>query len=287
MSNFAGNQTYPPLDNQVSSKVPLGGHTSGFNTSQPYETLPYPSQSPHTYQPLETDPDAAISELPFDSNNASVRLGFIRKVYYIITAMLIVTFGLVCITYFVPAFRAFQIRTTWLLIVATVLMVIILYTLACFRAVARSVPWNYLLLLIFTLCMAYIVSYTTAMYTGESIIIAVGLTTAVVIALTLYAIFTTTDFTTCGGVLIVLGVAMLIGTIIGIFLKNRWFDVAMGVFGCITFGIYLVVDTQLVIGKNSRSYSIDDYVMAAVAIYLDIINLFLQILKIVGAFQRR
>lgn len=240
----------------------------------------------NTYQPLDVDYPMSQEDQPFDYNNAGVRLGFIRKVYYIITFMLLITFGMVAITYFVPGYRLWQMQNYWLMIVAIVLSTILLYALGCFRQVARAVPWNYLLLTIFTLCFGYFVSYTTAMYNGEAIIISVGITAAVVIALTLYAMFTKTDFTMCWGLMIVLGVTMLIGSILGIWLRNRWYQIGMAVLGCLVFSFYLVVDTQLVIGKNQRAYSVDDYVMAAVAIYLDIIQLFLQILQLVGQAQR-
>ena len=52
--------------------------------------------------------------------------------------------------------------------------------------------------------------------------------------------------------------------------------------GVIVFGIYLVFDTQLTIGKNSRAYSIDDYIIAALNLYIDIIQIFLEILKILA-----
>ena len=44
----------------------------------------------------------------------------------------------------------------------------------------------------------------------------------------------------------------------------------------------LIYDTQLVIGKFGREYEIDDYIFAALAIYIDIINLFSFILRLLG-----
>lgn len=104
-------------------------------------------------------------------------------------------------------------------------------------------------------------------------------------ALTLYAIFTKTDFTTCGGILVVMLAALFIGGIISIFVKNKWLQLGLSIAGVIVFGIYLVYDTQLTIGKNSWAYSIDDYIVAALSLYLDIIRIFLEILKIVAIAQ--
>ena len=38
------------------------------------------------------------------------------------------------------------------------------------------------------------------------------------------------------------------------------------------FCIYLIYDVQLVIGDRGRKFSEDDYILAAVNIYLDIVN---------------
>ena len=50
----------------------------------------------------------------------------------------------------------------------------------------------------------------------------------------------------------------------------------------IVYTIYLLVDTQLLLGGKKKSVSLDDYALGAVIIYTDIIQLFLQILKVLG-----
>ena len=52
-------------------------------------------------------------------------------------------------------------------------------------------------------------------------------------------------------------------------------------------GIYLVHDTQMILGKLGVGYSVDDYIFATLEIYMDIIRLFLLILRILGSSQRR
>jgi hypothetical protein len=48
--------------------------------------------------------------------------------------------------------------------------------------------------------------------------------------------------------------------------------------GVILFGIYLVIDTQMIIGGKRFSISYDDYVLGALILYIDIIQIFLYIL---------
>ena len=57
--------------------------------------------------------------------------------------------------------------------------------------------------------------------------------------------------------------------------------------GCTALvGMYLVYDVQLISGKFGIEYSIDDYIFAAMELYIDIIRLFLEILRILGKFQK-
>jgi FtsH-binding integral membrane protein len=49
------------------------------------------------------------------------------------------------------------------------------------------------------------------------------------------------------------------------------------------YSIYLIIDTQLIFGgKKNRELSLDNYIMGAAILYIDIVQLFLQFLKILG-----
>lgn len=50
----------------------------------------------------------------------------------------------------------------------------------------------------------------------------------------------------------------------------------------IVYMIYLLIDIQLVMGGKRNNLSLDNYVMGAMMIYMDIINLFIEILRILG-----
>ena len=113
-------------------------------------------------------------------------------------------------------------------------------------------------------------------------IIAFGLTIGVVLALTIYAMFTKTRMYTWASIVIVCFIAGLGLIILGTIIKNRWLHISLACIAVLIFGIYIVIDTQHIIGKNSAKYSIDDYVKAACRLYTDVIKLFLAILVIVG-----
>ena len=58
--------------------------------------------------------------------------------------------------------------------------------------------------------------------------------------------------------------------------------------GCLIFSLYIVYDTQLIIGSPDASkphkyaFTVDDYAFAAANLYLDVINLFYMVLALSG-----
>ena len=147
-------------------------------------------------------------------------------------------------------YKNFQRDHYWLAIVCGVVALIIGYVLACLKKIARSVPLNYILLLIFTLCQAYGVSFIASQYDSKTVLIASGLTAAMVLALTFYAMQTAVDYTRCGGFLVVLGVGLLVGGIVAIFVRNKYYQLGLSIFGVIVIGMYIVFDTQLILGNK-------------------------------------
>ena len=53
--------------------------------------------------------------------------------------------------------------------------------------------------------------------------------------------------------------------------------------GVILFGFYLLFDTQLIVGKGQHKLSPEDFILGAIMLYLDIINIFLYILRILSS----
>lgn len=211
-----------------------------------------------------------------------MRLGFIRKVYLILSVQLIVTAIFVAISCFNDKYIRFVYENKWLIFVCLAVNLICMYTLIYVRKVARAVPWNYLLLFLFTITEAYMVSAITTQYDPTTVFIAAVLTAAVVIALTIYACTTKTDFTVCGGLLFAACMVLFVGSIIGIFYKNKIYQIILAAVAVLIFSIYLVYDTQLIMGNKENKFSIDDYIVAAMMLYIDIIRLFLEILKLVA-----
>jgi len=70
---------------------------------------------------------------------------------------------------------------------------------------------------------------------------------------------------------------LVIAGVVQIFLPfSKGIQMAFAVGGVIIFSGYILFDTYLIFNR----YSAEDYIIASVSLYLDIINLFLRILEI-------
>ena len=109
------------------------------------------------------------------------------------------------------------------------------------------------------------------------------MTAAMTAGLTFYAMTTKTDFTLCAPFLMVIVFTSIMMSIMGLifgFYMNTFYCY----FGVLLMSFYIVFDTQLIIGGKNRRYQLseDDYIMGAIMLYMDIINLFLYILAILS-----
>lgn len=248
------------------------------------------SSQPQKADCIAMDSETKWSRLPYNDietgavdASTAVRNGFIKKVFGILSMQLLMTSLIASIFIASRGMREFISQNVWTLFLAIILSFGLLIALSCIPNATRSYPTNYILLFSFTVVEGYLVGAITATYQVEAVLTAFFLTAAVALALTAFAMQTKYDFTTWGGVLLsLLVILVLTGFIAMLFPKSRTFDLLYAGIGALLFGAYLVYDVQIVAGGKQYELSVDDYVPAALTIYLDVINLFLFILRLVG-----
>ena len=59
-------------------------------------------------------------------------------------------------------------------------------------------------------------------------------------------------------------------------------EMAYAIVFAVIYSIYILIDTQLIMGGRSVELSLDNYVLGAMMLYIDIIGLFLKLLRIMG-----
>jgi len=116
---------------------------------------------------------------------------------------------------------------------------------------------------------------------------AAAMTAAMSFALTLYACTTKSDLTYYGGALFICGCGLLMLILFSLFFPSRLLEIIICVACIVLFGFYLIYDTQLITGGRRYELDIDDYIIGALIIYIDIIVLFLRILELLQLLSGR
>lgn len=244
----------------------------------------------------------------------NARRRFIVKVYSIIAAQLVATFAIGAIIYYSFWSKVHEIKakdmsdaeslkdakqleiTLYVIMGVCVAGVIsCLVAMCCCAENIKRSPGSYIFLSFFTSFYAGLIGVICLQYEINTIVIAMGITCVVVVGLTLFAIFVPVDFTGIGPYLFVALLVMILFsfavTLTGVFSDPggavKWMHFGLSVAAVLLFSLYLVYDTQLIMGSSDHkySYSTDDYVFAAINLYLDIMQLFMHILRILDTLS--
>lgn len=210
-------------------------------------------------------------------------MNFIRKVYIILTCQLTFTALMVAWVMNWPDAQSWIYNNWWMFFPVIILLFTVEFAMICSRKLARKVPVNYLLLFLFTACETYFVVNICVYYPMADVIAAAGVTAAMVIGLTVYAFVTKTDFKFAIGSIFVLSFSLIFMLFFAIFLPQSsiLYTIICVLVICL-FGIFLIWDTQRIVGKGRYKLSLDDYILGALILYADIITIFVYILALFG-----
>ncbi|GLJ14475.1 hypothetical protein SUGI_0234060 [Cryptomeria japonica] len=233
------------------------------------------------YSDVEAGPAVALYPDISYSENID-RWNFIRKIYGILSVQLLLTVAVAGLVIYNPSVALFFNSSSGfglyiLLVISPFIWICALYYFH------RTHPINYILLFAFTACISLAVGLSCSFTDGKVIFEAAILTAAVVISLTLYTFWAARrgyDFNFLGPILFsTLVVLIVFGFIQVLFPLGRTSVMIYGVLASIIFSGYIVFDTDNII----KRYNYDEYIWATVALYLDIINLFLSLLTLFRA----
>jgi len=240
-------------------------------------------KSKYGYGDIETglgQPPALYPGIPAEEN--VLRWGFIRKVYGILSVQLVLTTLVSAIVVFTPAVTGFLQSNSWSLIFISILPLILLCPLYYYH---QSHPLNLVLLGLFTVAISLTVGIVCALTEGIIVLEALILTAAVVVSLTAYTYWAASkgyDFSYLGPILFVGVIILILFGIIQTFFPLGPISMTIyGVLSSLIFSAYIIYDTDNLI----KRYTYDEFIWASVALYLDVINLFLSLLEILRSIQ--
>jgi FtsH-binding integral membrane protein len=206
-----------------------------------------------------------------------IRHAFIRKVYAILTVQLLATAVVSSVSFFSENFKFWIQTNAWMMFVAIFGSLGFLFATYWKR---KSYPTNLAFLSVFTLLESYSIAVITSFYDSKIVLQAVIITGGLFLALTVFAMQTKYDFSSWYSYLYgALWLLIIFGFVAMFFPHNGWVELAYSGVAALLFSAYILVDTQLIL----RRMMPEEEIAAAISLYLDILNLFLAILRILNA----
>ncbi|ONM10241.1 Bax inhibitor-1 family protein [Zea mays] len=252
------------------------------------------------YRKADPDLEAGGSSLlyPGMTESPELRWAFVRKIYVILAVQLAMTAAVSAFVVKVPAVSNFFVSSNAGVALYIFLIILPFLVLCPLRYYHQKHPVNLLLLGLFTVAISFAVGMTCAFTSGVSISVicssnketfgkiileAAILTAVVVISLTAYTFWAAKrghDFNFLGPFLFAAIMVLMVFSLIQIFFPLGKISVMIyGGLASLIFCGYIIYDTDNVI----KRYTYDEYIWAAVSLYLDVINLFLSLLQLLRA----
>ncbi|NWI34614.1 LFG4 protein, partial [Sula dactylatra] len=130
-----------------------------------------------------------------------------------------------------------------------------------------------------SLLFLFIVSF----YDVSIVLQAFILTTAVFLGLTAYTLQSKRDFSKFGAGLFTCLWILIFSGFLRLFFYSETIELVFAAAGALLFCGFIIYDTYLLMHKLSP----EEYILAAINLYLDIINLFLHLLRLLEAFNKK
>ena len=157
-----------------------------------------------------------------------------------------------------------------------------------FRAILNKA--NYMVslscFLVYSVVNGLTLSAVFILYTGTSIASTFFITGATFMAMSIYGYATKKDLSGWGSYLFMGLIGIIIASIVNIFLKNDMFDFLISLIGIVIFVGLTAYDTQKIREQLEMAVSEEQVnkvtIYGALILYLDFVNMFLKLLRILG-----
>lgn len=119
------------------------------------------------------------------------------------------------------------------------------------------------------------------MPSGASIVTQAFLMTSVAFGgISMFALTTKRDFSSMGKMLFIAVIILIVGSLSNLFFQSPVLQLAIAGVGALVFSAFILYDTQQIVQGGFRTP-----VAAAIALYIDFLNLFVSLLQILAAFN--
>ncbi|MBR6885773.1 MAG: Bax inhibitor-1/YccA family protein [Prevotella sp.] len=144
-----------------------------------------------------------------------------------------------------------------------------------------------LLFVLYSVLNGVTMSFIFLAYTYESVTNVFLITAGTFAAMAFFGYFTKTDLSSIGRILFMALIGLIIATIVNIFVKSNGFGMILNYLGVLIFVGLTAWDTQkikqmLSMAEDTGETAQKVALMGALSLYLDFINLFIHLLRIMG-----
>ncbi|XP_006259337.1 protein lifeguard 4 isoform X1 [Alligator mississippiensis] len=214
------------------------------------------------------------------SASVHVRMAFLRKVYSILSVQVLLTTVTSAVFLYSSTIQTFVHERPALLLLSVLGSLGMILALTLYR---HQHPVNLYLLFGFTFLEALTVAVAVSFYDVSIVLQAFILTTAVFLGLTAYTLQSKRDFSKFGAGLFACLWILILSGFLRLFFYSETMELVFAAGGALLFCGFIVYDTHLVMHKLSP----EEYILASINLYLDIINLFLHLLRLLEAFNKK
>jgi hypothetical protein len=238
-----------------------------------------------------------------------IRLGFVKKTYGLLFYMLTIT-SVIASPFVVDRDGALAFMRThqWvsglsgLVFMGLYLMnSVLMFALVCdcrqyfrmYMNMFKTFPHNVIFLTVLSAAFGVLVGQICAEYKQESVVFVFFATSVMICGLTGYAVKTSADFTSMGAYVFAAVLGLMLASILAMWTGMGGIIAGLG---ATVFAFIIVYDTQLIFGNSTPvpseyshhqhqrqfEYTLDMYAFAAYQLYLDFINFFLYMLRLLG-----
>ncbi|KAF7648939.1 hypothetical protein LDENG_00149820 [Lucifuga dentata] len=211
--------------------------------------------------------------------SVQIRMAFLRKVYSLLTVQIVITTVTSALCMLSPTIKDFIHASPAVVLVSALGSLVLLLALAVYR---RQHPVNLYLLLVFTLLEAVSVATALTFYEYSTVLQAFYLTCAVFVGLTAYTFQSNRDFSRLGAGLFACLWILIIASFMRLFFRSDSTELLLAGAGALVFCGFIIYDTHLLM----KQLSPEEHILASINLYLDIVNLFLHILRVLDSMKK-
>jgi len=143
------------------------------------------------------------------------------------------------------------------------------------------------LFVVFAACLGLTLAPIFLVYSGESIALTFFITSAMFLSMVIYGYVTGKDLTGFGAFLFMGLIGLIIASIVNLFVQSSAFMFVISIIGVVIFTGLTAYDTQLIksiyFSDDTEEVTQKKAIFGALQLYLDFVNLFLYILRLVGS----